>query len=135
MNSYSLLNSTLDSFFNDTFFSSVYSRHPAHHLVNRASNLRLAANFYEDDESYFARVQLPGVKKDELKLDLEKDLLTIRYERTTASEDDEKVSYKRALQVPDGVDADKIEAKLEDGILTLTLPKGEKAKPREITVG
>ena len=75
------------------------------------------------------------MKKDEVKLDLEKDVLTIRYERATEAEDEEQVGYKRALRIPDGVDAANISANLEDGILTLTLPKGEEAKPREIVVG
>ena len=117
----------LAAWFNDPFFNFDL---PV--LKRTASNLRLATDFYEDDDHFYARVELPGAKKEEIKVELEKDLLGIRYERE--SDDDETVSYRRDLQVPDGIEADKINAKLEDGILTITLPKGEAAKPHEIVV-
>lgn len=101
------------------------------------SSLKLAADFYEDEENFFARVELPGVKRDEVNVSLDKDLLTISYEKRTEAEDAETaetLTYKRAIRTPEGIKPDAISAKLEDGILTLTLPKAEEVKPREIAV-
>ena len=101
------------------------------------SSLKLAADFYEDEDNFFARVELPGVKRDEVNISLDKDLLTISYEKGSESEEGESaetVTYKRAIRTPEGIKPDAISAKLEDGLLTLTLPKADEVKPREIAV-
>jgi HSP20 family protein len=103
--------------------------------LGRFASLRLAADLYEDEGHYFARVELPGAKKEEVKVDLDGRLLTVTYDTASEKEEDEKVAYKRSLTVPEGVKEDAISAKLEDGILTVTLPKAEERKPREIEIG
>lgn len=97
---------------------------------------RLSADLYEDDESYYARVELPGAKRDDVKVELENSVLTITYERKSEEEgeEEEAVAYKRSLTVPEGVDAASVSASLEDGILTVTLPREEKKAPKEITI-
>ena len=103
--------------------------------LNRYSNMGLAADLFEDDDHYFARVELPGVKKGDLSLELNDGTLLIGFERDSkADENQESAVWKRAVTVPDGVDAAKVSAKLEDGILTVTLPKSEARKPRKISV-
>lgn len=103
--------------------------------LNRYSNMGLAADLFEDDDNYYARVELPGVKKKELSLDLNDGTLLVGFERESKSEENEESPvWKRAITVPDGVDATKVSAKLEDGILTVTLPKSESHKPRKISV-
>ncbi len=95
------------------------------------------ADLYEDDDHYYARLELPGVRKDDLQVELHDHLLSVVYERASRDQSEdgrELASYKRVVTVPDGVDADKVGAKLEDGILTVTLPKSEARKPRQITV-
>ncbi len=99
-----------------------------------ADQRAIAADLYEDEENYYARVEMPGVKKQEVDVSLDERLLTIGYQRKSADEGGESVSGDRSLTVPDGVDADKVTAKLEDGVLTVTLPKAEQIKPREIKV-
>ena len=94
-----------------------------------------AADLYEDEQSYYARFELPGLKKDEVDLELENSVLTIS--SATRQESDEgavQSSFQRSVSVPDGVDLDKISANLEDGILTVTMPKAEARRPRQITV-
>jgi HSP20 family protein len=121
-------------------------RNPAeglHRLFDLAGRLgsytqeppRIAADLFEDDQNFYARLELPGVKKKDLEVELEENTLSIGFGRQSADEEsEEKEIYKRAVTVPDGVDADKVSAKLEDGILTVTLPKAEGRKPRQITV-
>lgn len=94
-----------------------------------------AVDLYEDDHHFYARFELPGVSKDAVDLELENSVLTIRSQEI--SETDEKLSrsrLERSISVPDGVNLDKVSAAMKDGILTVTMPKAEVRKPRQINV-
>lgn len=87
--------------------------------------------------------ELPGVKAGDVKISMENNVLTIRGEkRQTAEEKTERVHryercygvFERSFTVPTTIDADGIKAAYEDGVLTVTLPKVERAKPRQISV-
>lgn len=94
-----------------------------------------AADLYEDEHHYYARFELPGLKKDEVDLELENSVLTIGSAENKKSEDSEvHASFQRSISVPDGVDLEHVSASLEDGVLTVTMPKAEARKPRQITV-
>lgn len=96
---------------------------------------RLAADVYEDPAHYFARFELPGVKKDDLQVELHENLLTVSAERReTQGGSTQSFRLSRSIAVPEGVQADAITAKLEDGILTVTLPKPEQRQPRLIDI-
>ena len=97
----------------------------------------------EDKDAVQISVELPGVKADDVKISLENSVLTIRGEkRQTAEEKTEHVHryersygvFERSFTVPTSVDADHIQASYDLGVLTVRLPKVEKAKPRQITV-
>ena len=78
---------------------------------------------------------VPGVKKEDVKIELNNGLLTVSAEKREKNGDNESsFSLTRSVSVPDGVNADAIAAKLEDGILNVTLPKAENRKPRNITL-
>ncbi|MFP4259835.1 MAG: Hsp20/alpha crystallin family protein [Opitutales bacterium] len=94
-----------------------------------------AADLYEDEQNYYARFELPGFKKDEIDLELENAVLTIRSTQEAKSENGQsRRSFQRSISVPDGVSLDKVSAGLEDGVLTVTMPKAEARKPRQIEV-
>jgi len=110
------------SFFDDFFGESAVSRQPA-------------VDLYEDAHNYYARLELPGVKKDSIDLELENSVLTIQRETTEQSKEGEaQYSFSRSISIPEGVDLAKIEASHQDGVLTVTLPKEAARKPRQITV-
>jgi HSP20 family protein len=100
-------------------------------------------NVTQDAERYYIRAELPGVVASELAISALRNRLTISGKREIAKEH-ERASYHRkeraegtfdrTLTLPMAVDADRIEARYADGILTLTLPKAEDAKPRQIVV-
>ncbi len=97
---------------------------------------RLATDIHEDKDNYYATFEVPGVKKEGVKIELNDSLLTVSVSRKEKSGDSESsYSSARTISVPEGVRADAIAAKLEDGILTVTLPKSEERKPRNIEVG
>lgn len=96
---------------------------------------RLATDVYEDPNNYYARFELPGVKKEDVKVEVHDRLLTVSAERREKEGDkEESFSLSRSVSVPEGVRGDAISAKLEDGILTVTLPKQEQRKPKQIEV-
>jgi HSP20 family protein len=101
----------------------------------RLNRLTPAADLYEDDNNFYARIELPGVKKKEIDVKLENAVLTISGNRkSTENEREQSLSFNRSLSIPDGIQADKIKATYEDGILTVTLPKVEISKPKLIEV-
>ncbi len=101
----------------------------------RLNRLTPAADLYEDDNNFYARIELPGVKKKEIDVKLENAVLTISGNRkSTENEGEQSLSFNRSLSIPDGIQGDKIKATYEDGILTVTLPKVEISKPKLIEV-
>jgi HSP20 family protein len=97
----------------------------------------------EEKDAVRIVAELPGVKPEDVKIALENNVLTIRGEkRQVAQERTERVHryertyglFERSFSVPDTVDAEHVRAAYDNGVLTITLPKAERAKPREITV-
>jgi len=94
------------------------------------------------NESYVVRVELPGVSKDAVSIDFDKSVLTIKSARKNAVPDSWKplhrelndLGYTLRLKLNAPVDEEKLNAHLTDGVLTLTLPIREAAKPRRIEV-
>jgi HSP20 family protein len=102
-----------------------------------------ACDVFEDKEAIKIVAEVPGVQPQDVKLTLENNLLTIRGEKKQEAEErTERVhryersygSFERAFSLPSTVDPDRIRANYEHGILTVTLPKSERARPREIEV-
>ena len=102
-----------------------------------------SVDVFEDKESLKIVAELPGLKPEDVKITLENSTLTLRGEKKQiAEEKTERVhryersygSFERSFSLPNTVDADKVAASFENGVLTITLPKAEKAKPREIAV-
>jgi HSP20 family protein len=102
-----------------------------------------ACDVFEDKDAVKIVAELPGVKPDDVKLSLENNLLTIRGEKKQEAEErSERVhryersygTFERAFVLPSTVDGDKISAQYQNGILTILVPKAERARPREIPV-
>ena len=100
-------------------------------------------NLTENKDSYFVRAEMPGLKADDISISVAGNNLSISGERKIASEGDnvryhrrerEAGTFNRVIALPGEVDADKVEAKHVDGILTVVIPKLEAAKPKQITV-
>ena len=109
---------------------------------NSSTNTTIpAVNIRESAENFVVEVAAPGMKKEDFKIELDNNLLSIRSERTNEWENKEGEKYtrkefsyqsfQRSFQLPvQVVDADKIEAKYEHGLLHLVIPKKEEAKKR-----
>lgn len=90
-----------------------------------------ALDVYQSEAGALVAIDLPGVPTNGLDLSIEKDRLTVTAKRATARYD---VTYARTLVLPREVDGARIDATLENGVLTLTLPRLESARPRQIQV-
>lgn len=102
-------------------------------------------NIHETNEAYQLEVVAPGLNKEDFKINLEKGLLTIGFEKKTETEETNHKthrreysvnSFKRSFNVDKNINVDGIEAKYENGVLKLVLPKKEEVKisPKEITI-
>ncbi|UCG91836.1 MAG: Hsp20/alpha crystallin family protein [candidate division WOR-3 bacterium] len=97
----------------------------------------------EDNDSYYVRAEVPGIKKEEIKISVRGNALSLSGERKQESETKNKTfhrversygRFKRTISLPSEIDAEKVKATYKDGILTVTLPKPESTKPKEIEV-
>ncbi|MBA2628355.1 MAG: Hsp20/alpha crystallin family protein [Gemmatimonadales bacterium] len=98
---------------------------------------------FEDKDSVRIIAEIPGVRPEDVRLSLENNMLTIRGEKKqVAEEKTDRVHryertygmFERAFALPSTVDAERIEAQYDAGIVTVTLPKAERARPRQIEV-
>lgn len=94
------------------------------------------SDFKETDQAFLLSVDMPGVKKEDLDIQVEGQNLMLRGSRklpfVKSGEDKKEIS--RTIQIPKNVDTDKIHARLEDGVLYLALTKEEKAKPKKVEI-
>ena len=102
-----------------------------------------ALDIAERTDAYLVTVELAGVKLDDLEITLEDGLLTIQGERHVANDSSEEQfhrverssgAFRRAITLPAHVEADAVEASMEDGVLRILVPKAEEAKPKRIQV-
>jgi HSP20 family protein len=101
------------------------------------------ANVTEDKENYYVRAELPGVKSNELDIQVTAEGISISGERKIPVEGDnvryhrrerEAGKFSRSISLPGEIDVNKVKASMENGVLKVTIPKSEVAKPRQITV-
>lgn len=102
-----------------------------------------AVDISETEEEFEIKAELPGVKKEDLKVTLEKGVLTLQGERKEEREEKGRRVHRversygrfsRSFSIPDVVDESKVKAEFKDGVLRLRLPKSERAKPKAIEV-
>jgi HSP20 family protein len=97
----------------------------------------------EDDKEFLVKAELPEVKKEDVKVTVEENVLTIRGERKAEKEEKGKKyhriegsygSFERSFTLPETADASKISSQFKDGVLTVHLPKNPNAKPKAIEI-
>ncbi len=100
----------------------------------------------ETPQQYNIRAEIPGMKKEDTKISVNNNVLTISGEKKSETKTDDKKfhrvesyygSFQRSFVLPDGIKTDKVEANFKDGVLTIAVPKSEEAKSKtvEIKVG
>jgi HSP20 family protein len=101
-----------------------------------------AADIFETSDAFVLKIDLPGVERDSINVQVEPEQLMVKgriaqlYKETTnlVYSEIRKVSFYRRFRIGSGIDAERIRADFEDGVLTLTLPKNESTRVREIPI-
>lgn len=102
-----------------------------------------SADISETDTAYLIKAEIPGVKKEDVKVTIQDGMLTIQGERKMEKEEKDKKyhriersygSFMRSFRLPDDADESGVKAEFKDGMLNVTLNKSEKAKPKSINV-
>lgn len=125
----------LNNWFDDNFFNTP--------VMAQTTTTAPAVNVKEDNKQYVMEVAVPGLKKEQVNMSIDKDgYLTLSIENKNEQKDESKnehylrrefsyTSYRQSYALPDNVDADKIEANVADGVLKVVLPKVEKKEEKE----
>lgn len=125
----------LNNWFDDNFFNTP--------VMAQTTTTAPAVNVKEDNKQYVMEVAVPGLKKEQVNMSIDKDgYLTLSIENKNEQKDENKkehylrrefsyTSYRQSYALPDNVDADKIEANVSDGVLKVVLPKVEKKEEKE----
>lgn len=98
-----------------------------------------SVNIMENEDNFVLQMATPGIKKEDIKLELDNDILIVSSEKKENTESKDTYSrreiflegFKRSFTLPDTVEGENIKASYEDGILELSIPKKEEAKPKE----
>ena len=132
------LREAMDRLFDDAF------THPLYLSREGGSNWSSPAiDMYQTDDDIVVKAALPGLRADEVQINVNGDILTIRGETKLEEEQKDKSwhirehrwgAFERSVRLPTGVIAEQAKADFENGILTITLPKLEEVKPKTITV-
>jgi HSP20 family protein len=116
-------------------------RAPADGVQNRVEYVAPEVNIFETKDGYVLEAEMPGVNKDGLEVTLEGNEITIVGRRSSEAVPGEvlfsecsKADFRRVFDLDPAIDTTKIAARMNQGVLTLTLPKSEQVKPRKITV-
>lgn len=132
-----------DNFWNDPFaeFDNLFNRVLGDRsllpqLFSGETERSFRLDTYAHDDGYEVVAELPGIPKEAVEVKLENAVLTISGDHKSGEGANQRqIKFSRSVTVGDDVNPDKVTAKLENGLLTISLPKVEERKPRAITVG
>lgn len=117
--------------------------YPFRRMVRRVSSQpqprALGVDVREEDDAYILSALVPGLKAEDLNIQVHENIVGIEGEFKEGGDsflmnELPRGAFRRRLQMPSEIDSDKVEARIAEGVLTLTLPKAESAKPKRIPV-
>lgn len=115
----------------------------AAHDMLKMADWTPSVDISETDKEFVIKAEIPGVKKEDVKVTIESGMLTINGERKMEKEEKGKKfhrversygSFVRSFRIPDGVDESKVKAEFKDGVMNVALPKSEKAKSKALEI-
>ncbi|NCN26075.1 Hsp20/alpha crystallin family protein [bacterium] len=127
----------------NSLLEDVFSQTNGHATDGASKAFAPVCEINEDEGHYYVSADLPGVKKEDVKVELNDGYLTVSGERKSETKKDERnfhlreTSYgrfSRSFKIGEGIEGDKIEARFQDGVLQLQIPKSQAKKPRQIKI-
>lgn len=132
------LQNSVNRFFDDPFFRTFDGDDDV-----QMGTWHPVVDLFEKDDNYVVKAELPGLKKEDITIDIEDRLLTLKGERKYENEVKEDNYYRRersygkfqrSFRLPTDVNPDDVKAKFNDGVLEIEVPKPEEKKPKQITI-
>ena len=122
-----------------TFYLHPYPYRQMARRAMRGGEQTLGINIHEEDEAYILSALVPGLKAEDLNVQVLEDVVRIQGEykgdeQSYLVRELPNGSFTRTLRLPSVIEADHVEAKIAEGVLTLTLPKAESARPKKISI-
>jgi HSP20 family protein len=128
--------------------STFFGHSPARKDGSKEETMRVSewaplVDIIADEKEYLVKVEIPEIKKEDVKVSVDEGVLTIRGERSLDKEEKSKKyhrveraygSFERSFTLPEDADSAKVTAELKDGVLRVHLPKTERAKPKSVEV-
>lgn len=133
--------SLFDDLFRDEFFNRFFGMRPTR--AGEAEVFAPPVDIKETDKAFVITVDLPGVDRNDIRVNVDRGVLSIQAERKTEETREGENwhlterrfgVYQRSFRLPETVDADKVEARHRNGVLELTLPKSERAMAKQIEI-
>jgi len=127
----------IDSIFDSRFPSSIFERYL------KDSSWMPALDIEETEKDFIAKIELPGIKKEDISLKVENNILTIQGERKSESEENGKTYHRiersygkfyRSISLPKHIDEEGIKASCEDGVLRIVMPKSKNSNKKTIQI-
>ena len=127
----------------DSFCSSFFDTETSAHFSQIERRWSPAMDLVDEKGEYVLRADLPSLKKEDVKVDVEDGILTVSGERKSEHEEKERSyhrferrfgSFRRSLTLPDGVDPKSISATVSEGVLEVRIPKPEERKPQRVDI-
>jgi HSP20 family protein len=103
---------------------------------------RLPVDFHADENEFVLTAEIAGINPEDLQIEIKDDILTVKGEAKSETNGDGEYllreifhgDFSRSLRLPEPVEIDKVEAKMENGLLVIRLPKAEEARPKSIKI-
>jgi HSP20 family protein len=143
-NDWRSLRTDVDRLFEDFFGGLSRTAATAQGASQRSAFWAPPVDVSENEDQFLVRAELPGIKQEDIDIELENNVLTIKGERKFERKDEKENyhfversygSFFRSFTLPRNVDPNGISANFADGVLTIGIPKAEEAKPRKVQIG
>jgi HSP20 family protein len=121
----------------DRLFNSAFDDDFFGYRGDRLLSGRPATDLYEDGENFYVRMDLPGMEKEAINVEMERGILTVSGSRRGFGDDgkeERSFEVRRSVRLPEAIAEDHVKAAYEDGVLTVTLPKREEARARRVMI-
>jgi HSP20 family protein len=124
-------------------FEETFGRYPVGKRETLERTWSPVVDIYEEKDSIIVKAELPGIKKDEVSIEIKDNVLTLsgerKYEQETKKENYHRIErfygkFSRSFTLPETVQVEKVKANYKDGVLEITLPKAEETKPKSIPI-
>ena len=124
-------------------FEETFGRYPVGKKETLERTWAPVVDIYEEKDNIIVKAELPGIKKDEVSIEIKDNVLTLsgerKYEQEKKKENYHRIErfygkFSRSFTLPETVQVDKVKANYKDGVLEITLPKAEETKPKAIPI-